>query len=100
MAQDIGNKLDPNSIIKTGSEKDPNKTGSETDLSKTGSELDNNIILEYLVLDEVYSASFGSNSIRLFNFKKVTAWARWANLNANARQHLCLDLAMHETFNN
>ena len=57
IAQDIGkkldpNKLDPNSIIKTGSEMDPNKTGSE---------LDNNLILQYLVLDEVHSASFGSN---------------------------------------
>ena len=43
IAQDIGKKMDYNSII-----------------IKTGSELDYNLIL-YLVLDKVYSASFGSN---------------------------------------
>ena len=31
------------------------------DPNKTGSELDNNLILQYLVLDEVYFASFDSN---------------------------------------
>ena len=66
--------------------------------NKTGSELDNNLILQYLVLDEVYSASFGSNFNRLFNFNKVTGWACWANLNYNAT-HLC-HLSMNETFNN
>ena len=45
------NKLDPNQIIKTGSEMDPNKTGPEMDPNKTGSELDNNLILQYLILD-------------------------------------------------
>ena len=34
------------------------------------------------------------------NNKKVTAWTSWANLNANATQHLCLDLSVHETFYN
>ena len=48
----IRTNLDPNLIIKTRSKIDPNKTLFE---------LDNNLILQYLVLDEVYSASFGSN---------------------------------------
>ena len=60
----LGKKLDPNSIIGTGTELDSNsiiKTGSEMDPNKTAPELDNNLILQYLVLDEVHSVSFGSN---------------------------------------
>ena len=37
-------------------------------------------------------------SIRLFNFNKVAAWARWGNLTANAMTHLCLDHSMHQSF--
>ena len=58
-----GSEFDNQNWIRNRSEMDPDKTGSEID----------NLILQYLILDEVYSASFGSNFIRLFNFKKVTA---------------------------
>ena len=43
------------------------------DMNKTGSELDNNLILQYLVLDEVYSASFGSNFNQINQLQKITA---------------------------
>ena len=39
-------------------------------LEKTESELDYNLILQYLVLDQVYSASFGSNFNQIIQLQK------------------------------